>query len=98
MLNWRRILLVAALLAAARGIVAALSAGVPQGAEVVEALGQESGVGSQESGDGSSKQFTDSRDHRSAAVPATPDSPKAFTPSAEFQQWITNLVRQQLPE
>src|SRR4051794_9596146 len=83
MLHWRRILLVAAILAATRGIVAVLSADAPQGASVVEAppVSQDSGVRGQGSGD---------------AKAATEKS--SFTPSLEFQQWITNLVRQQLPE
>jgi hypothetical protein len=32
-----------------------------------------------------------------AAVAAGSDSPDAFTPSAEFQEWITAIVREQLP-
>jgi len=82
MLNWRRILLVAAILAATRGIVAVLSADGPQG----------EGIGSQESGV-ESQRTAATPDPR----PPTPD-PRSFTPSPEFQQWITNLVRQQLPE
>jgi hypothetical protein len=83
MLHWQRILLVAAILAATRGIVAVLSADAPQGASVVEApaLNQESGDRGQGTGDKTSNSARDS-----------------FTPSPEFQQWITNLVRQQLPE
>ena len=82
MLHWRRILLVAAILAATRGIVAVLSADAPQGAEVLEATPtvQESGSRGQESRDAKTLEKS------------------SFTPSPEFQQWITNLVRQQLPE
>jgi hypothetical protein len=32
-----------------------------------------------------------------AAMAASPDPPDAFTPSSEFQEWITAIVREQLP-
>jgi hypothetical protein len=59
MLSWRRIIIVIALLLAARAVMALVSG--------------ESAISSTEPSD-------------------------AFTPSREFQQWITDLVREQLPD
>src|SRR5262245_9514089 len=91
MLGWRRVAILIAVLASAR-VVLALVGGEPTRPTLVSdapPLLNETGVGGQESGG--------RRDNPAPPTP-NPDSADSFTPSPEFQQWITNLVRQQLPE
>jgi len=81
MLSWRRIVIVVAILAAAKGVIVLLAADDPKPAGVVEAPADNPELESRKS------------EGKAASIEA-----KAFTPSPEFQEWITNLVRQQLPQ
>jgi hypothetical protein len=85
--------MVVASLLAAKSVLTLVASEDPRSAVVIPAppLDQASGVGSQESEPGRGNSTPEPR-------PPTPDPPDAFTPSPEFQEWITNLARQQLPE
>jgi hypothetical protein len=84
MLFWRRMVMVVVVMA---GVMALWAAEEPRPAAVVEAphAGQESGIRSQESGG------------REQEPGSTKKESDAFTPSPEFQEWITDVVREQLP-
>src|SRR4029079_5841615 len=84
MLSWRRIVFVVAVAAAAKGVIALLAADDPKPAVIGEAPILNS-------------EFSPpAADQDSESKPA--EDPKSFTPSPEFQEWITSIARQQLPE
>src|SRR5262245_2801905 len=114
MLSWQRIALVAAVLAVAKGVMALVAADDPQAAIVNDApplltpsepaapppSSPNSAVppGAPPGRTGLSSSALPPATNSARPRAPSADPPDSFTPSPEFQEWITNLVRQQLPE
>jgi hypothetical protein len=94
MLGWRRIAMVVVALAVAKGVMALLAAEDPPPAvsHAPPLLNSEFRIQNSENPP------VDLQPRNPEPRAPSPDPPDSFTPSPEFQEWITNLVRQQLPE
>jgi hypothetical protein len=96
MLSWRRLVFVAVALATAKGVLALLAADEPQSAPVVPLLNSELRIPSSENS--SEPDASLAPGPTRVLQPPIADPPEVFTPSPEFQEWITRLVREQLPD